>query len=540
MSTVSSTSSSSSASARLDLTLVTRLLRKHRFRRVALQFPDEHLPASIATYQRVVALVHDNDGDDDDNVEVFIIGDSTFGSSVDDVSAQHVDADVLLYFGSDLSSSGALPVMVVPFPKSIDVETAVASLVATTATVASAPRVLVLYEPGYGHGMGDLRAAAERLLGFTAQVAVAAMPPCADLDTWHPDRTRGPDTDAARKVGGLVVPDASWLSADADVVVWYVGEKAEQVVSITLQLARHRVVTYSPAARRCDVIHGESREFRERCGGFLRVKDARIIGLVVGSMGLTGDATKEILHRLETLVAAAKKSSYVFVMGRLNEAKLCNFPEIDIFCLISNDDVALVRPKTFHKPVITPWELEVGLGARAWDGMFRTAAAAVLTGDVTLDAAVSRVVDNLPEDPIDGDVDSDADRDAAIRRRFEGLGVEVAAAAAAAAAADSAEGTGNGADAEQCGCGAPMSSSSCSSTALMPTNTERQLTAFSSAAAGHFATRGFQGLLPHVPEGQDTAVQAGMRGIAASRYVPVDLHSRVDKEEAATEAGGGR
>ena len=40
--------------------------------------------------------------------------DSTFGSSVDDISAEHVDSDVLVYFGSDLSSSGAMPVMVVP------------------------------------------------------------------------------------------------------------------------------------------------------------------------------------------------------------------------------------------------------------------------------------------------------------------------------------------------------------------------------------------------------------------------------------------
>jgi diphthamide biosynthesis protein 2 len=508
-----------SSSTRLDLTVVARLLAEHRFRRVALQFPDEHLRESIATYRRLVDLVMDDGAD----MELFIIGDSTFGSSVDDVSAQHVDADVLLYFGSDLSSSGVLPVMVVPFPKPIDVDAAVASLVAAVVPAPAAPRVLVLYEPGYSHAMAALHAAAERALGAAAQVAVAAMPPCADLATWHPDRTRGPDVDAARKVGGLVAPDVSWLAPD--VTVWYVGEKAEQVVSVTLQLAQHTVATYSPATRRCDVIHGESREFRERCGGFLRVKDARIVGLVVGSMGLTGDATKDILHRLETLVAAAKKSSYVFVMGRLNEAKLCNFPEIDVFCLISNDDIALVRPKTFHKPVITPWELEVGLGARAWDGVFRTASAAVLTGDVSLETAVRNVVDNLPEDPIDGDDDADADaeRDAAVRRRFDGLRAADVGADVEVDVADAC--------APLCGCGAPPSSSCSSSTALMPANTDRQLTTFSSAAAGHFATRGFQGLLPQVPDGQDTAVHAGMRGIAASRYVPVKMPTHNEKEE---------
>ena len=53
-------------------------------------------------------------GEGVDDVEVFVAADSTYGSSVDDISAEHVDSDVLVYFGSDLSSSGAIPVLVVP------------------------------------------------------------------------------------------------------------------------------------------------------------------------------------------------------------------------------------------------------------------------------------------------------------------------------------------------------------------------------------------------------------------------------------------
>ena len=98
-------------------------------------------------------------------------------------------------------------------------------------------------------------------------------------------------------------------------------------------------------------------------------------------------------------------------MGRLNEAKLCNFPEIDVFCLISNDDVALIKPKTFHKPVITPWELEIGLGAREWDGTFCTESSSILTSGLSLETAISRVVENLPENPIDDDDDDDDEDD---------------------------------------------------------------------------------------------------------------------------------
>lgn len=480
------------------------------FRRVALQFPDEFLSISIKVYQSVVAGIHNND------VDVFIIGDSTFGSSVDDISAQHVDADVLLYFGSDLSSSGAMPVMIIPYQKPLDCQATLNSFVdtLTSSTISNTSnKILLLYEPGYHHGLIVLREALQARLDeieSMTDVVVAALPPCADLEHWVPGMTYSAKAHTGFiKVGGLLVAESVWTH-QPDVLVWYVGEKTEQIVSINLQLSHRCLVTYSPASKQRDIlVGGESKEFRERCGGFLRVKDAKIVGLIIGSMGMTGEMTKDIVYRLETLIAAAKKSSYVFVMGRLNEAKLCNFPEVDIFCLISNDDVALIKPKTFHKPVITPWELEVGLGARQWDGVFRTEASSVLAGDVSIDLAVARITENLPENPIDDDGDDD-NEDEAIRRKFSALG----------------SGTGDAADPESavggasCECSLSTGGGSCtndnsSSTVLTTMNNERQLTAFSSAAADHFSRREFQGLTPQVPDDHDTSIQPGLYGVAA-------------------------
>lgn len=70
--------------------------------------------------------------------------------------------------------------------------------------------------------------------------------------------------------------------------------------------------------------------------------------------------TNDLLNRLQRLILAGGKKYYTFVMGRLNEAKLCNFPEIDVYCLISNEDHSIIKPKTFHVPVVTPYELELG------------------------------------------------------------------------------------------------------------------------------------------------------------------------------------
>jgi hypothetical protein len=71
-------------------------------------------------------------------------------------------------------------------------------------------------------------------------------------------------------------------------------------------------------------------------------------------MGLSGEVTQAIVGRLEILIKAAKKNSYVFVMGRLNEAKLCNFPEVDIcVCLIRKIECVLCTISTNFAVVIS-------------------------------------------------------------------------------------------------------------------------------------------------------------------------------------------
>jgi diphthamide synthase subunit DPH2 len=40
---------------------------------------------------------------------------------------------------------------------------------------------------------------------------------------------------------------------------------------------------------------------------------------------------------------------------------------VEVYCLIANDDVSFIKPKSFNVPVITPYELEIGLRARDWE-----------------------------------------------------------------------------------------------------------------------------------------------------------------------------
>lgn len=263
---------------------------------------------------------------------------------------------------------------------------------AASAAATTAPStIILLYEPSSYQSCLCLCDQLEELCIQNAtvygQVVIGAMPPNADLKNWSPHRAAGriqqseeAHDDQKRMVslsmmmiGGLQVAAEHIDSSGESIIVIYIGDKSEQMVDIMLRLSSSHVIHYSPIERRtCKVLGSCSKPFRERYGGVARVKESQIIGLLVGSMGLTATLIQSLLNRLQTLILAANKRYYTFVMGRLNEAKLCNFPEVDLFCFISNDDTARIPPKTFHAPVVTPYELELGLGAQEWASMYST------------------------------------------------------------------------------------------------------------------------------------------------------------------------
>ena len=60
------------------------------------------------------------------------------------------------------------------------------------------------------------------------------------------------------------------------------------------------------------------------------------------------------------------------VVGKLSVAKLGNFPEVEAFCHMASPEDPLTEAlsKDLPAPVCTPYELEVALGVREWDGRY--------------------------------------------------------------------------------------------------------------------------------------------------------------------------
>ena len=67
---------------------------------------------------------------------------------------------------------------------------------------------------------------------------------------------------------------------------------------------------------------------------------ASIVGIVVGTLTIAGYL--EALGALRRVLAKAGKKSYTFVMGRITPEKLANYPEVEVFVLISCPQLALL------------------------------------------------------------------------------------------------------------------------------------------------------------------------------------------------------
>ena len=270
-------------------------------------------------YSKIVDVV-------DENCDVYIAADSTFGSSVDDISAAHVDSDLLIYFGSDMSASASIPVMVIPKQKpanSMEVVNLILDAIRAKTDVDPSSNLLI-FDPSYTHVIKKEHA---RLADGLGQRNIGILPLSVDIDNWTPGTVSAGPQEGLENVGGLLFPRE--VVAEASGVI-YIGEKQEQLVSVLLRLSGCDVTAISPQADNACVVHRgvDSKEYRERYVGVMRVEEAEIIGIIVGSMGLSDTVMHALVSQLQALIHAAGKKSYCFVMGRLNEAKLCNFPEV--------------------------------------------------------------------------------------------------------------------------------------------------------------------------------------------------------------------
>ncbi|NXL90434.1 DPH2 synthase, partial [Alectura lathami] len=277
---------------------------------------------------------------------------------VDEVAAEHASAEAVVHYGpACLSPCRKLPALHVFGQQPLGVGRC--AEVFRELHPDRLSRVVVLSDVVYAHAMGELeKELCPEYPNVIFSRVVCGPPPDPALPGEVRQFGRQFPVEAA---GGL-----------QDCAMFYVGAEGLALTSFMLTWNRCPFSSFDPATG-----HGRRETFNvnralmRRLYLVERARDARVVGILVGTLGVAGYL--DVLQHLRQLLRRAGKRSYTLAVGKPNPAKLANFPEVDIFVLVACAQNSLLDSSDFYRPVVTPYELELACNpAREWTGNYLT------------------------------------------------------------------------------------------------------------------------------------------------------------------------
>ena len=199
----------------------------------------------------------------------------------------------------------------------------------------------------------------------------AAGPPPSAAGTEAPSERDSDDSTAAAET--LLMNRRIPLSEVAlkSAAVLYVGGEGRLLTCLAMSLGDTPLIVWDPRSGRPPDSPGPeaSRAVRKRYYMVERTKDAGRVGILVGTLAV--HRYREAISRLKQLLRGAGKRCYTLLCGKLNVAKLANFPELDVLVLVSCPESALLESKEFLQPVVTPYEAELACNpAMQWSSRY--------------------------------------------------------------------------------------------------------------------------------------------------------------------------
>lgn len=374
---------------RYEIRRTIQEIRRRRWKRVALQFPDSMLSHSTRVYQLLARGLRDAAKELDSAetngvtkdlanlheislsglsieetapVKLTILADTSYGSCcVDEIAAEHVDADAVIHYGrACLSPTARLPVLHVYTIMDLDLAD-VAKSFQTAFPDLETQAILTADVPYAAHVQPLLEEL--KALGYAKLYAASIVH---DPSSAIPNRT----------VPGSVGEDSSSLS---DWSLFHISDPPTSLL-LTLHSRMANVRIYptskhtdaSPPASAIGLETSTAQLLRRRYALITSLTTTSAWGILINTLSVKNYLS--ILSHIQSLISRSGKKSYLFVVGKLNPAKLANFSEIGGWVVIGCWESSLVDSRDFFRPIITPFELEMvlmGDEKRVWTGEWR-------------------------------------------------------------------------------------------------------------------------------------------------------------------------
>lgn len=302
----------------------------------------------------------------DDGQKVWILADTSYSPCcVDEVAAEHVHSDLVVHFGDAcLNTVAKLPVAYVLGTPHLDIDKVV-TLVKEQYSVED--QILLMADATHTPYLKNIH----------AELVASGYNNCAYADLFTPSvglEIIGytPTSEGAFPLDELNRQFVA-LTAPSSLSEWNLFHISQPAAPRLLQLTTkfQSVVVYDTADEKISTTMQPNLMRRYR---FVNVaRTAGTVGLLVNTLSLAN--TKTLLNKLIQRIKDAGKKHYVFVVGKPNVAKLANFENIDVWCVLGCDHQGIILDQTneYFKPIVTPSELLLSLSDElTWTGEWVT------------------------------------------------------------------------------------------------------------------------------------------------------------------------
>lgn len=343
---------------------------------VALQFPDDMLPEAprvfdaLSTRLRPPSVTQNRrensptDLTDNNNrqseVKLYILADTSYGSCcVDELAAEHVQADVVVHYGrACLSPTARLPVIHIFTVQPLAIDPLLQAFKDTFPSLDE--RIILMADVSYSshlrHISEMLHCSGYRNLFTTSIIHNPSSP--------LPNRTSPGDVnvDAAKLKDWHLFhistpPKSLMLILSSRVSSMYIFPVTNSVSPLSTKSIRASTVS----------------ALRRRYALLTSVSTVSVFGILINTLSVKNYLY--ILEHVKAQIRNAGKKSYMFVVGKINAAKVANFSEIGAWVIIGCWECSLIDSEDFWKPILTPFELELALmkdSERIWTGEWRS------------------------------------------------------------------------------------------------------------------------------------------------------------------------
>lgn len=332
--------------------------------------------------------------------ELYVLADTSYGSCcVDEVAAQHVDANAVVHYGhACMSQTSRLPVKYVFGKKPIVIPHCVHQLASVFASGNhdDRPTIVLKSDVSYAHASAQVAEQLRQASGLEGHTIIH------EAICTNPSRTL-----LETSVGPSSAPsseEAPTSDAAPPVVILYVGPESVTLTNLLMINSTCTIYSYSPISRTARLESPQAnRILMKRYATVQKARDSDVFGILVGTLGVA--SYLPLISHLRSILTNAKKKFYTVSVGKLNPAKLANFMEIDCWILVACPEGSLVdNSKDFFKPIVTPYELHLALAkeGQGWTGKY------ILDFEKVLSAITSEGVSE--DQPGDGSDHEDEDR----------------------------------------------------------------------------------------------------------------------------------